>query len=315
MPDYKLVMLDGLCGAGKSATAIYLALQYQREGIPYRYYWESQFPHPVNIRTRFQETVYPLQKRIFFSLSRWRAFVDYAQRQDLVTIFDSKPFGLTLFHLILHGNISQDQLVDYSNQLDEIVRPLKPKLVYLRQSDHQKMLDRLKGARGERWLPHMVRQLEDRSKDQETRFIGTDGFNQYIKHYTALLEAGLQTMRMDTLTVDSLQDDWSGCYREIHSFLDLPYGRNDEEKKGLHLKADNTPAELAVENRSMRALIAYNWPYKEHSAVYAFELSPAEAQTYETKMGQRFRIHDTNTGEVLEEIIVIQKRQSVVIGR
>ena len=64
-----------------------------------------------------------------------------------------------------------------------------------------------------------------------------------------------------------------------------------------------------VENRSERSLIAYKWPHKERFAAYAFELAPGEAQTYGTQMGQRFRLYDTNSGEILHEVIIVQGRQ------
>jgi len=304
-------MLDGLTGTGKSTTASYLALQYQTLGIPYRYYWELEIPHPVNMRTGFGETVFTPAERMELGLAKWKAFVEHAERQERITVFDGKPFHIVLFYMILHDNASQQQVVDYFTTVAHVTSPLKPRLIYLRRDDIRTAIRELGEVRGDDWVEGLTKQIEERSNGN---FKGSAGLTRFFNHYRTLLEAALGTMDMDALTIDTTSNNWTAYYDTIRGFLSMgDCALPPDRKQQSHLPDDRCPARLEVKNRTAHSIIAYLLPRGERFSQYAFELAPRDIRIYETTIGSRFRIHDVNDGGIIQDVIACESEQTVNI--
>ena len=314
MRDTKLILLEGLSGSGKSTTATYLALQLQRQGIPYRYHWEMEVPHPVNMRTGFGDSVYTPEERFELGLAKWRAFAAGAAGGDQVTILDGKPLHITLLYMILHDSIKRERLVDYARQIAAIIRPLGPRLVYLRQEDLELGLQHLERDRGTGWSEGLIAQIQQRQADKSLDFSGRDGLLRYFAHYRDLLESALAGMDTPALRIEVQEDDWPARYRKLHAFLGLDDRSIGDQRGNRHLMDDEgEDARLRVANRTDRSLIAYRWPSKGRFSEYAFELAPRDARVHTTQIGARLRLHDTNSGEILRDVIVAEAEQHLKI--
>ena len=155
----------------------------------------------------------------------------------------------------------------------------------------------------------MIDQIEARSQGLRRPYKGLAGFKRYIKRNRDLAEAGLEAMDLDQLTVETQDGDWAAYYGRMQRFLNLP-----GPALRLAQEAIDTPAELALENRGKRSLVAYAAPFKQRLASCAFELAPGERRIYKTTRGNRLLIHDTCSGELLEEVIVAHSRQALILG-
>ncbi len=316
MAESKLIMLEGLQGTGKSTTALYLALQYQSLGIPYRYYWELEEAHPLSVRTGFQKTPYALEERVELGLAKWRGFVDYAKERQAVTIFDGKPFHLTLWYMIRMNDISQQLLTDYIREVLHLIGPLLPKLIYLRHEDLDQALEKLQRDRGDGWVQQTIDQVESSPTGQRRNFAGRRGLIRFLEYYRGLLEETLRALQIDIVTIDTTRGDWHQYYRIIRSFLGLDSHPLGMQKEHIHLHSGDgaaNPAELILDNRTGRTIIAYECSGRIEE--YVFSLAPGQAETYTTSQGKRFRFHEANSGEIIQDVIACQTHQDVVIGQ
>jgi hypothetical protein len=316
MYETRLIMLDGLSGSGKSATATYLALQLQSLGAPYRYYWELEVPHPINTRSQLDGRNLSTQELVDLNLAKWKSFAEWAQEQDVVTILDGKPFHISVMNMALQDNITQQQIVDFVGAIAELTRPLNPTLIYLRQDDIGQAIRRLGADRGEEWIEDYVQLIESHPTFGGVDFSGLAGMVQFLGRFRDLVEGGFDAMDVRKLSIDTTTGNWHSYYRQVNScvFSDAD-SFTDCVEGNRHLSpTDDTPVHLVFDNRTSRSLVVYWWPFKARFAEHVFEMHPKEVIPYETILGYRFRVHDTNSGEIMRDAIASESRQRVVIG-
>jgi hypothetical protein len=140
MRDTQLIMVEGLPGLGKTTTASWLAARLRAEHLPVRLYLESQPEHPINVggnlhpagdvtgETYFQQ--YRPASFIQESLQRWQAFVDDAMQTDAISVLDSYPFQNSI-RILLQMDAALDDMRAYAAQVEALVMPLRPALIYL----------------------------------------------------------------------------------------------------------------------------------------------------------------------------------------
>ena len=260
MSNSRLILVDGLSGSGKSSTATHIALRLQYLGIPYRYHWELEVPHPINTRTQLDGRDLRTTELLELNLSKWRAFAAFAQSKDIVTIFDGKPFHISVMDMALQDEVTQQQVVDYAGEIANLTRPLNPKLVYFRQDDVAQSMRKLGAERGEEWVQEFIQLIESSSTFRNIDFAGFAGMVQFLEKYRTLVEAAISVMDVQKLSIDTSAGDWPTYREEVGAFLSFS-GRDlcgNGGNRHLCPSDDKNPARLVFDNRTDRSL-AVSW--------------------------------------------------------
>jgi thymidylate kinase len=141
--DTKLIIVEGLTGCGKSIMAHFIARQLQYYGA--RAYWvhEAESPHPISIDVGAGIEPYMEEMQV-----RWAAFVDKTESSGEVVVVEACFFNNLIETLLAH-DVDRRRIVSYGYDLQKIIAPLKPALVYLTQRDVVQALDRNFLNRGE----------------------------------------------------------------------------------------------------------------------------------------------------------------------
>ncbi|NKB66378.1 MAG: hypothetical protein GKR89_04915 [Candidatus Latescibacteria bacterium] len=245
---------------------------------------------------------YPVYKRFWLFVP----ILLYRQAYCLISVMD----------MALQDEVTQQQVVDYVGQIADLIRPLSPKLVYFRQNDVAQSIRKLGAERGEEWVQEFIQLIESNSTFRNIDFTGFTGMVQFLENYRALVEAAIRVMDVQKLSIDTTAGDWSTYYEEVDAFLSFE-GRDLYRNGGnRHLcpSDDKTPASLVFDNRTDRSLAVSWWPYKSRFAEHALEIQPHETLPYQTTLGYRFRIYDTNCGEIMQDVIAAESPQIIVIG-
>ena len=308
----RLILVDGLSGTGKSTAATHLALCLQEQGVPYRYYWELEVPHPINTRSRLDGRDLKTAELVELGVANWRAFADYARERDTVTVFDGKPFHISVMNMALQDRLGPEQAADYIARVAEAVRELEPKAVYLRQPDIAAGLEKIEAERGRGWIADLVSLVEEGKPFGGGAYAGVEGALRFLEDYRARIEAGLAAAPLDKLVVDTAAGDWAAYYSRIRDFVGLAECATGDAGN-RHLGGEAQDTTLLFDNRSGRPLTAYRLPFKERWPQYAFEMPPAEVFAFRTQFGERFRLYDTNSGAVRQDVIACRPEQDVVI--
>ena len=80
-----LIVTEGLMGSGKSATAAAIALGLQHAGVPYRYWWEGERPHPIRVRDGHDGSPVP-SAMIERCLGKWAALRKMCEASQVVGV-------------------------------------------------------------------------------------------------------------------------------------------------------------------------------------------------------------------------------------
>jgi hypothetical protein len=233
MRDTQLIFVEGLPGLGKTTTASWLAARLHSEHLPVNLYLEAQPEHPINVggdlhpagdvtgETYFQR--YRPASFIQESLQRWQAFVNDAMQTDAISVLDSYPFQNSI-RILLQMDAALDDMREYAAQVEALVMPLRPALIYFSHRDVAHTVQHfgeIEAQRGEDWMDYVARLIARCPYATARHLEGTSGVLAFIRDYKQLTDALLRESRLPRIILKDCSGEWNRCYRQIEAFLDL----------------------------------------------------------------------------------------------
>lgn len=245
--DHRLIIVEGLPCSGKSSTAAYIAsLAEGTEKVSL--VDEGTGDHPADYEyhalalagmlspesgivplSRFSgETLerlmpykiydgLPWETEMPLMLDKWREFVREAEK-DTVYVFNCVLLQNPMCETMMRFGFPEEASRRYIEQIAEIIAPLRPAVVYLKNDD---IGDSVKKAAGERpgWLDAVIGY---HIKGAFGRSIRAEGFGGYIACLRERQERELRILSalpVDSLVVDNPQRDWPAAHEAIRAYL------------------------------------------------------------------------------------------------
>lgn len=145
----RIIFVDGLPGSGKTTLAQKLAARPTRSGLKTRFIPEYSLQHPLHWFDYHDGAKYippdfdsvPLAAHMANSLAQWETFLDQMQGGSEVLVLDGYPV-LNSAGVFLWGDASRQDCQAYMDQVRELLKPVRPVLIYLRSTDLEKALAR-----------------------------------------------------------------------------------------------------------------------------------------------------------------------------
>lgn len=155
-----LVVIEGIMGSGKSTTMRFVAKAIEETGRPAFGVHERADPHPVRATDELQHWFEPwrdstAEQLANRAISKWRSFTEEVQPGSSVPVLDGQLFHGDLTNLFLM-EASFDELTAYCENLAQLIRPLRPLVVYLRQENVELAVRTISAERGEAWVRYQV---------------------------------------------------------------------------------------------------------------------------------------------------------------
>ena len=130
----RLVIVEGIMGAGKSTTVPRIADRLQASGVSVLGITEGTSPHPIRFDWDPPCAEMPATHLATSAAARWRAYADSTAMSESITVVDGQLF---------HGNLTSLFLLEadtalirgYLHDVAAAIRPLRPFLVYFHQDD------------------------------------------------------------------------------------------------------------------------------------------------------------------------------------
>lgn len=214
----KLIIVEGLTGSGKSIMAHFIGRQLGANNIPGRWVHEGDLDHPIP-GTDVEPDIATFQATM---LEQWKNFVTQAQASDTVTVIEAGFFNNLLETLFIE-NVPQPEILSYARQLEDLIRPLRPALVYLTQNDVPRALARNFDNRGEGFKQFVVDLVMRTPYAQRHKLIGDAGVVQFWTDFVALTDALYQQFQGDKLRVENSAGEWERYNQQVLSFLSIPW--------------------------------------------------------------------------------------------
>jgi hypothetical protein len=226
MSAVKLILIEGLTGAGKSTTAQRLWLHLERHGHAARWFYEHDTTHPVWLReeqSRMAEAgrIDPglLETTL---LARWRNLADECSSKGGVTILESTFFQSTVGFLLCM-NIPDKDIAAHVLAVDRVIAEASPVLIYFRHDDVSQWLRTVfEDRRSDNYEANLVRYIGMTPYGKATGLSDVAGLVRFLEHWRELAEALFAQIGMAKLAIDGDSGNWTSRERQITDFLGLP---------------------------------------------------------------------------------------------
>ncbi len=169
MTNTNLIIVEGLPGTGKSTTASIIAEELKNKGKKVVCVDEGVSNHPADYDFPDFET----ERRLI--LAKWAEFVSQADKDTVYVfncIFLQNPMCETMMRFGLDLEVSRA----YIKEIAEIIKPMKPLILYISKPDVKATIDRALDERGEWWLNMVIGYHTEQGYGKENDLEGYDGY-------------------------------------------------------------------------------------------------------------------------------------------
>jgi thymidylate kinase len=212
----KLIIVEGLTGSGKSIMAHFIARQLQYNGIPASWVHEGEEPHPILIDVESNIEDYMAEMR-----ERWAAYVDQVGLSDRVIVVEACFFNNLIDSLLAH-NVDRPKIIQYGDELQALIEPLNPTLVYLVQEDVEKALERSFKDRGKDFVDYVIQYATDTPLARRREWEGYEGMLKFWQEFVALTDELFQRYRIRKLRIDNSAGNWNDYNHQVLGCLSIP---------------------------------------------------------------------------------------------
>jgi hypothetical protein len=284
MLDTKLIIIDGLSGSGKSTTCQWLELQLRRNEYRARWFWEGDIDHPLHWWTFWDGREYlppdfagiTISEFIETSLGNWRQFVAVAQAGETLYVAESVLLLMAVGQL-LQGDPPPAQLLAYGQRVQALIRPLKPVLIYFRQTEIASRFRKVWDFRGQTIENELIGHMERRPYFQHRNLKGVPGIISLWEETQQLHDQLVAGYPFPKLVIDINDSEYPLYYRQILDFLVLQFiedetlaGENQLAKFVGSYKSGEAQAQVKLKNGRLllhlpEAPVASLTPITSHS--------------------------------------------------
>jgi hypothetical protein len=227
--DTRLIFVEGLPGSGKTTAASWLASRLRAERLLVDVFLEHQPEHPLNVGGTLHPSGQTTGEAFFLrytpasfveeSLQRWQPFVRAAVQAEAISVLDSYPFQNSV-RVLLQLDAAPDALREYAGQVEALVMPLRPVLIYFDHGGLHKLRD-ISAKRGQAWSDYFVEVVTRCPYAVARQLEGFSGALTAISAYKQLTDSLLRESRFPRLILEGCSGGWEGSYRRIEAFLGL----------------------------------------------------------------------------------------------
>ncbi len=210
----KLILIEGLPGAGKTTASVHLGTFLQRHGMDCKWYLEKDEPHPIAC---LDFKLKDLSRKL---PHLWTTFTKRARQDPTITIIESRLWQNTALFMFM-SEFPVAEIIQLHQLVWQVLAPLAPILVYLHQDHVESALRRLYTFRDEKWLN---RTLETTCRYPWFQSRGLTDFTGWVEFFQAwqlVAEQLFHDWPYQKTKIDNPHDDWARAYQQIFRFLQI----------------------------------------------------------------------------------------------
>jgi hypothetical protein len=235
MRESKLIFVEGLPGLGKSTTASAIAMRLKQANFPVSLWLETELGHPLNVGGDLLPAGFTPGEAFFKhyqpnnfaqeSLKRWEEFVQTALPAETINVLDSFPFQNTI-RILLQMDAEPDFMRKYASDVEALVQPLFPVLIYFNQPDILQTyahMDQISAQRGKEWTQYVIDLVTNCPYAKARGLAGYEGVLAFIGAYKQTMDDLLNQSHIPRIILDNCSRNWEACYQKIANFLEISW--------------------------------------------------------------------------------------------
>lgn len=212
MIDTKLILIEGIPGAGKTTTTEHLGTYLKKRGCKCKWYLENDDPHPIACR---EMKLMDLAEKLPL---QWIAFTKQALQENATTIIESRLWQNTALFMFM-DEYPLSEIVRVHQSVCKELKPLAPVLIYLHQDDIEMAINRLLALRSKSTIE---KDLEDTSHYNWFRrrgFQTIEGWVHFFREWQKVAERLYVDWPYGKIKINNPHDDWEKAYWKMYGFL------------------------------------------------------------------------------------------------
>jgi thymidylate kinase len=211
----RLILVEGMIGAGKTTTAGYLADWLSRRGEDVRAFDEGDADHPIRTRRVDELLAAPVPGDPgAYAAGQWRRLAERCLRDEQTIILESIFLQNSVMPAFIDGAPAA-AVTDICAEIQRQAAPAAPFLVYLRPIDIAAAIARVHEARGEPWSARNLDFVENSPWARRRNLRGRDAVVQLYQAWDPVVSELFDRYPFGKLMVPDPHHDWPASLRAI----------------------------------------------------------------------------------------------------
>jgi len=217
----KLIIVDGIAGAGKTTTCRWLVQQLQQRALAVRAIYEADVPHPLHwwaywdgAQHQAPDFAVAPASSMAASLERWQQFIAQLGLTTERVIIEGPLYCLAVW-FFLQADAHPQQITAYIEQVEAIIAPVAPLLIYLRQERIAEHSRRVWDSRGSAIEHELIAHLERTPYLRHRQLSGFAGAVALWQATQALTDELFAAHHVPKLAIEVTAAQWDSSYQRI----------------------------------------------------------------------------------------------------
>ena len=151
-------------------------------------------------------------------LAKWRRFAENA-RKDSLYVFNCVLLQNPMCETMMRFDLSPEQSLCYIREICDIISPLEPVIVYLRNSDIETSIKAALSERGQDWLNAVVDYHCSGGYGMANGLSGFDGYIRALEERQRRELSFLPQLPVRSVVIDDPQKDWHSALQRISDII------------------------------------------------------------------------------------------------
>lgn len=151
-------------------------------------------------------------------LDHWKDFVQKAIQEDVVYVFNCVFLQNPMCETMMRFNLPQEQIYEYIDQINQIISPLEPTIIYLENDDVEKQIRKTAKERAG-WLEAVVDYHVNGGYGKSISASGFDGYISCLKERQKRELEYLENSKVHSIIIENAHRNWEQSYKRIDDLI------------------------------------------------------------------------------------------------
>jgi hypothetical protein len=234
MGTTRLILIEGMIGAGKSTTAQHIGARLTERGANAVAFAEFAMNHPVRtkavdrLRAAYPEPVWTQHDigpdglavdRTVYSADQWGRLAELCVREQQTVVLESTFLQNSVLPAFVNG-APLTKVREITGGIERAIAPADPLLVYLRPTDISAAISHVHATRDPTWTAWNIASAQGYPLAVARNLHGRDAVVGLYEEWERVVDDVLERWPYRSLLVLDPQQDWPTALRNIEAAID-----------------------------------------------------------------------------------------------
>jgi hypothetical protein len=266
---HQIILVDGQSTVGKSTTS---KCVYEQIAHKDKIYWlhEECEKHPIRHEEFKAGNIHSLDGMELNRqemLRKWEQFSEEIKRSKKICITEG-CFLHTVDRYLLESAWNEEQIIKYFLQIQEIIKPLNPLIVFLHRPEIKLSFEKAFKARGDWWRDLILGVPEPYGYFKTNEYKGNDSIFAGLAYEQEQMAKIFDVLSGDKIKIDTTDECWDRYVREITETAGYKYYEEENKLSEIEkycgtyrIQGGEDTWSICFDDETKRIYTSLFWPY------------------------------------------------------